>query len=89
MPLSRHPFLRGLPAGFRQLVVAQQGQFQPLEHVTQLEPVGLQSIARCRLFVDIREAQPIHLQRFEQLGSHLAPLHGNAELVAQILHERM
>ena len=76
----------GLPAGGGQLLVAHLGQPQPFRHVAELEPVGLQAVAGGPLFVDIREAQPVHLQGFQQRRAHLAPLHRDAELIAQVAH---
>ena len=76
----------GLPARLVEVLVARKGESQPLQHIAELEPVGLQPVARCPLLVDLRKAQPVHLQGFEQGGAHLAPLHRDAELITQQLH---
>ena len=55
-----------LPARFRQLVVAGEGALQFFEHVAELQPVGLQSVSRCSALVDLREPEPIHLERLQQ-----------------------
>ena len=75
-----------LPAGIGQLLVALVGEPQPLHGVAELEPVGLESVAGSPLLVDLREAQPVHFQRLQQGGAHLAPLHRDAELVTELVH---
>ena len=59
-------FTGHLPARFRQLVVAGEGALQFFEHIAELQPVGLQSVSRCSALVDLREPEPIHLQRLQQ-----------------------
>ena len=74
------------PAQFSQLCVALVGELQALQHVTELQPVGLKPVASGQFFVDLREPQPVHLQGLQQGRTHLAPLHRDAQLVAQIAH---
>ena len=74
------------PAQFRQLRVALVGELQALQHVAELQPVGLKPVASRQFFVDLRESQPVHLQGLQQCRTHLAPLHGNAQLVTQVAH---
>ena len=74
------------PTGFRKLLVADLREAQPLKHKTQLETVRLKAVAGGPLFVHLRESQPIHFQGFKKWGADLAPLHGNAQLVAKPLN---
>ncbi|CAI8161376.1 MAG: Uncharacterised protein [Synechococcus sp. CC9902] len=78
--------LRCLPPGLSHLVVAGERALKPLQDVAEFQPIGLQPIARSTLFVNLRKPQPVHFQRFQQRRSNLAPLHGNAQLVAQRLN---
>ena len=86
--LGRARFMGGIPSGSCLLLVAGQRQPQPLNDVADLEAIGLQPVAGRPLFVDLREAEAVHLEGFEQGSTDLAPLHRNAQLIAEVFHRR-
>ena len=79
---------RGLPPGLFELLVALLRELQALKHVAEFEPVRFEPVPGCPLLVDLGETQAIHLEGLEQGCAHLAPLHGNAELITQSLNSR-
>ena len=76
---------RRAPAGIRQLIVPQLREAEPFQHEAELQSVGLQAIAGRAFLIDLGEPQSVHFERLQQRCTHLTPLHGDAQLVTQVL----